>query len=267
MSTTTDAALCQRLAAEIDTAWRTRTPVAPLTETYPGLTPADAYEIQSGWSALRMARGEKIIGRKIGLTNPAIQQQLGVSEPDYGALWGSSFYPVSSGRADVPAVDFLQPRVEGEIAFRFGRPLKGGFVTAEDVLAATDACALAVEIVDSRIADWKIKLVDTIADNASYGGFVVGPWDAGLVRADMPALAMQIRQNGEVAAEGLGSAVLGHPATSAAWLVNKLSEFGVGLEAGDIVISGAITRMLPAAAGDEFVFSLTGQPDLTLAFS
>ena len=266
MSKTEGAGLHQTLAAKIDAAWRTRTPLPPLTETYPDLTPADAYVIQSNWSALRLAGGEKIIGRKIGLTNPAIQQQLGVNEPDYGALWASSFYPVRNGRAEVPASDFLQPRVEGEIAFRFGRALNGGAVTAEDVLAATDACALAVEIVDSRIADWKIKLVDTIADNASYGGFVVGPWDSGLVRADMPALAMRVHRNGELAAEGLGSAVLGHPATSAAWLVNKLSEFGVGLNEGDIVISGAITRMLPATAGDMFTFSLTGQPDLTLAF-
>ncbi len=267
MTTTKNAELCQRLAASIDAAWQSRAPLAPLSETYPDLTPVDAYAIQNGWSALRLVRGDKIIGRKIGLTNPAIQAQLGVNEPDYGALWDSSFYPTLEGRAEVPASDFLQPRVEGEIAFRFGRSLQGGNVTAEDVLAATEACALAVEIVDSRIADWKIKLVDTIADNASYGGFVVGPWDQGLVRADMPALAMQARQNGALAAEGLGAAVLGHPATSAAWLVNKLSEFGVGLEAGDIVISGAITRMLTAAAGDTFTFSLTGQPDLTLAFT
>lgn len=254
------------LAAALDAAWRNRAPIAPLTETHPDLTPADAYRIQSAWADLRLARGERIIGRKIGLTNPAIQQQLGVDEPDYGALWQSSFHDAPGGRAEIASADYLQPRLEGEVAFRFGRALKGGSVTAQDVLDATDACALSVEIVDSRIADWKIKLVDTIADNASYGGFVVGPWDAGLVRADMPALAMQVRQNGELAAEGVGAAVLGHPAASAAWLVNKLSEFGVGLEAGDVVISGAVTRMLPAKAGDTFVFSLTGQPDLSVAF-
>lgn len=261
-----DATDLEQLASDLDAAWRTRTPIPPLSEAHPGLTPSDAYRIQSHWTTLRLGRGEEIVGRKIGLTNPAIQQQLGVDEPDYGALWRSSFHEARAGRAEIAAADFLQPRLEGEVAFRFGRPLVGGNVTAEDVLAATDACALAVEIVDSRIADWKIKLVDTIADNASYGGFVVGPWDAGLVRADMAALAMQARKNGELAAEGLGAAVLGHPANSAAWLVNKLSEFGVGLAAGDVVISGAITRMLPAAAGDTFVFSLSSQPDLTVAF-
>ncbi len=261
-----DADLTLELAGALDAAWRTGAPIAPLTESHPKLTTADAYRIQSHWTAMRLARGEQIVGRKIGLTNPAIQQQLGVDEPDYGALWRSSFHEAAGGRAEIAAADFLQPRLEGEVAFRFGRALMGGAVTAEDVLAATDACALAVEIVDSRIADWRIKLVDTIADNASYGGFVVGPWDAALVRADMPALAMQARKNGELAAEGLGAAVLGHPANSAAWLVNKLGEFGVGLDAGDIVISGAITRMLPAAAGDTFTFSLSGQPDLTVAF-
>ena len=167
----------------------------------------------------------------------------------------------------IPAADFLQPRIEGEIAFRLSKPLREPGVTAEQVIDATDACALAVEIVDSRIADWKIKLVDTIADNASYGGFTHGPWDAAMRSTDLRLLNMQISHNGVFAAEGMGAAALGNPALSTAWLANKLLEFGVNLEAGDVIISGGITKMLPVAAGDEFVFSLTGQPELVVRFS
>ena len=254
------------LAQAIDTAWRTRVPIAPLSETHPGLDVQGAYDVQTRWSDLRLARGETIVGRKIGLTSEAIQKQLNVSEPDYGALWGSSFFEAANGRVEIAVSHFLQPRIEGEVAFLIREPLPPGGVTADDVLAATEACAIGVEIVDSRIADWKIKLVDTIADNASYGGFTHGPWDRSLPGRNLAELAMQIRHNGELAAEGVGAAALGHPARSTAWLANRLHQLGVALRPGDIVISGGITRMLPVKAGDEFVFSLTGQPDLTVAF-
>lgn len=253
-------------ARRIDTAWRTRAPIEPIAEAVGADDLAMAYAIQSEWSRLRETRGERIVGRKIGLTSEAIQAQLGVSEPDYGALWQSSHYPSADGRVAIPASDFLQPRIEGEIAFRIARPLRGSDITPEQVIEASAACALAVEIVDSRIADWRIKLVDTIADNASYGGFALGPWDAAMRLADLPALAMEIHHNGSLAAQGLGAAALGSPARSTAWLANKLSEFGIGLEPGDIILSGGLTRMLPVAAGDSFVFSLTGQPDLTVGF-
>jgi 2-keto-4-pentenoate hydratase len=256
----------ERLAERLDTAWRTHTPILPLTETE-GITDVEtAYAIQTHWTELRLAQGETIVGRKIGLTSKAIQTQLGVSEPDYGTLWQSSFYPVMNGRVEIPAGDFLQPRIEGEIAFLIGLPLHAPGITPEQVLAATEACAMGIEIVASRIADWRIKLVDTIADNASYGGFTLGPWDKQMREADLGTLAMTIHHNGSFAAEGVGAAALGHPATSVAWLANKLLEFGVALEPGDIVISGGITKMLPVNVGDEFVFSLTRQPDVTVVF-
>ena len=262
-----DAAKIAELAARLDAAWRGGVPIAPISESDGVADAATAYAIQDHWTRLRLARGEKIAGRKIGLTAKAVQQQLGVDEPDYGALWQSSFYPSREGRVELPAAHFLQPRVEGEIAFLMARQLRGPGVTPREVLAATEACALGVEIVASRIADWRIKLADTIADNASYGGHSVGPWDKRLREADLPALALRIVHNGSLAAEGLGAAVLGHPAASAAWLVNKLAAFGVGLEPGDVVISGAICKMLPARRGDRFEFSLTGQPALTVTFS
>jgi len=254
------------LATSLDTAWKTHTPIPPITES-DGITDVKtAYAIQTHWTNMRLERGEKIVGRKIGLTSKAIQQQLGVSEPDYGTLWQSSFYEAKDGKVNISASDFLQPRIEGEVAFLIGKSLREPNITPKQILDATEACALGIEIVASRIADWKIKLVDTIADNASYGGFTLGPWDKQMRAADLAALAMTIHHNGALAAEGLGSAALGHPATSTAWLANKLLEFGVSLEPGDVVISGGITKMLPVKAGDEFVFSLTSQPDLTVTF-
>ncbi len=254
------------LAEALDQAWLTKTPIAPLSEANPDLDVGGAYEIQSFWSDARIARGDRIVGRKIGLTSDVVQKQLGVSEPDYGALWQSNVYDATGGRVEIAAADFLQPRIEGEIAFLIGEDLTGGKVTPQDVLAATEACAIGVEIVDSRIADWRIKLVDTIADNASFGGVILGAWDRDLPKQDLAALAMQIHLNGALAGEGVGSAALGHPANSTAWLANKLYQFGVTLSRGDIVISGALSKMLPVKAGDEFVFSLSGQPDLTVSF-
>lgn len=256
----------ETLAARLDTAWRTQTPIPPISETEGISDVKFAYDIQTCWTNMRLGRGEKIVGRKIGLTSKAIQQQLGVGEPDYGTLWRSSYYQAQNGKVNIPAGEFMQPRIEGEVAFHIGKPLREPHITPEQVLAATEACAMGVEIVASRIADWKIKLVDTIADNASYGGFTLGPWDKQMRAADLGALGMTIHHNGALAAQGAGSAALGHPATSTAWLANKLLEFGVSLEPGDIVISGGITKMLPVKAGDEFVFSLTGQPSLTVSF-
>lgn len=262
----TPASLPQSIAERLDNAWRTHTPIPPISES-DGITDAQtAYAIQTHWTNMRLERGEKIVGRKIGLTSKAIQQQLGVDEPDYGTLWASSFYRAENGKVNISASDFLQPRIEGEIAFLIGKPLREPGITPEQILEATEACAMGIEIVASRIAGWRIKLVDTIADNASYGGFTLGPWDTKMRAADLGGLIMTIHHNGALAAEGLGAAALGHPATSTAWLANKLLEFGISLEPGDIVISGGITKMLPVRPGDEFVFSLTGQPSLTVTF-
>jgi 2-keto-4-pentenoate hydratase len=256
----------QILAHRLDNAMQTRVPIPPLSES-DGITDVQtAYAIQNAWTNMRLARGEKIVGRKIGLTSVAIQKQLGVDQPDYGNLWQTTQYEAKDGAAEIPAHDFVQPRIEGEVAFLIGKSLKEPNVTPEQVLAATDACALGVEIVASRIADWKIKLADTIADNASYGGFTLGAWDEKLLRRDLGVLAMTITYNGTLAAEGVGAAALGHPAKSVAWLANKLLQFGVSLEPGDIVLSGGITKMLPVKAGAEFVFTLSSQPSLVVRF-
>ena len=256
----------QALAERLDHAWETATTIPPLTESVGPLSPAQAYAIQTRWSELRQARGEQIVGRKIGLTSRAMQEQMGVYEPDYGNLWASRSFPAERGRAEVPARLFIQPRIEGELAFLIGKPLAGPGVTLQAVLAATEAVALAVEIVDSRIEDWRIKLADTIADNASYGGFVVGAWSRSLREADLRTVGMLVHHNGRPAVEGIGAAALGHPARAVAWLANKLGEFGVRLEPGDIVLSGSLARAIPAQAGDLFLVELFGQPPLTVRF-
>ncbi|MCX2726609.1 fumarylacetoacetate hydrolase family protein [Thermomicrobium sp. 4228-Ro] len=256
----------EAIAQQLEAALTTKRTIPPLTETLGPLTPEQAYAIQTRWTELRVQNGERIIGRKIGLTSRAMQEQLGVREPDYGSLWASRSFPASGGHVEIPMDLLIQPRVEGEIAFLLGRRLQGPGVTLQQVLAATEAVALSVEVVDSRIEAWRIKLADTIADDASFGAFTVGPWSRRLLHEDLRTVGMIIHQNGEVATEGIGAAALGHPARCVAWLANKLAEFGVALEPGDIVLSGSLARALPAERGDLFVVELHGQPPLTVRF-
>jgi len=257
----------QAIAERLDHAWETATTIPPLTESIGAIGTKDAYAIQARWSELRRARGERVIGRKIGLTSRAMQEQMGVFEPDFGDLWASRYFLAERGRVEVPDQLFIQPRLEGELAFLIGRPLEGPSVTLQAVLAATEAVALAVEIVDSRIDGWRIKLADTIADNASYGAFAVGSWSRSLREADLRTIGMIVHHNGWPAAEGIGAAALGHPARAVAWLANKLGEFGVRLEPGDIVLSGSLARAIPAQAGDLFAVEMFGQPPLTVRFT
>lgn len=158
----------ETFAEELERAWEERRPIEPLSDR--GLKGIEAaYRVQEAWNALRLGKGDRVVGRKIGLTSKAVQEQLGVDQPDFGNLWESRFFGVGE-RVEVEARLFLQPRVEGELAFLIGRRLEGPGVTPQEVLAATEAVAFAIEIVDSRIRDWRIRIEDTIADNASYGG-------------------------------------------------------------------------------------------------
>jgi 2-keto-4-pentenoate hydratase len=254
----------EAVARRLDEAWERREPIDPLTET-DGLGPPErSYAIQSRWSELRR---ERVIGHKIGLTSRAMQEQIGVDEPDYGRLWASRYFPTRRHRVEIPADVFLQPRVEGELAFLIGAPLVGPGVTPQEVLVATEALAVSVEVIDSRIRDWRIKLADTIADNASYGAFTLGPWSRSLRSADLRTIGMLVHHNGEPAVEGVGAAALGHPARSVAWLANTLSELGVTMEPGDVVLSGSLGRSIPAQRGDVFVLETHGQPPLSVAFT
>lgn len=254
------------LAQRIEEAWQRGTTIAPPSES-DGLESAEAaYAVQSRCVALRVAAGDQVIGHKIGLTSRAMQEQLGVAEPDYGSLLASRHFPAVGGWARVPSELFVQPKVEGEFAYLLRRPLTGGGVTAHDVLAATEAVAVSIEIIDSRITDWRIRLVDTVADNASYGAVTLGPWSSALRHADLRTVGMLIDHNGRRAVEALGAAVLGNPARSVAWLANKLHTLGAGLEPGDIVLSGSLGGAIPAERGDVFTVEVHGQPHLSLVF-
>lgn len=252
-------------AEELEHAWERREAISPLSER--GLRGLEAaYRVQEAWNRIRLAKGDRVVGRKIGLTSQAVQQQFGVDQPDFGQLWASRFLGVKE-RAEVPADLFLQPRVEGELAFLIGRRLQGPHVTPQEVLAATEAVAFALEVVDSRIADWRIRIEDTVADNASFGAFVVAPWEKGLIHEDLTTLGVILYRNGELVAQGLGAACLGHPARAVAWLVNTLASFGVALEPGEIVMSGAWAPVQAAGPGDLFTLVGTGGRGLSLRFA
>lgn len=241
-----------------------RVPLPPLTETYPGLTPQDAYAIQRAWVEARTAAGAKIAGKKIGLTNPKIQEMFGVHEPDYGHLLDTMV--VESGTA-IPLASLLQPRVEAEVAFILRRDLQGPGVTREAVLEATECVLPALEIIDSRIRDWNITLSDTIADNASSGRVVVNRAAARAPHGlDLAAITMVLERNGVEISRGVSAAVQGHPATAVAWLANKLAEFGVVLRAGELIMSGAITGAFPVSPGDHFRAHLSNLGSVEVTF-
>jgi len=258
--------LHEQLAAELETAWDQRVAVEPFSERGLLTTPVDAYATQQAWAALRTANGDARVGRKIGLTSAGMQTQMGVSEPDYGELWRSRQAEVHEGTAMFDHARFLQPRVEGEVAFLMGADLDGPGVTPAGVRAAATAAALAVEIVDSRIADWRIRLVDTIADNASFGGFALGSWSERLLQADLKSSMFELRQGGDIVVREAGAAVLGSPLHAVAWLADKLSSLGHGIRAGDIVLSGSFGGAVAAVRGDAFTLSTAREPSLTVRF-
>jgi 2-keto-4-pentenoate hydratase len=237
------------IMATLDAAERTRAAIPPLTQTHPQLSAADAYAVQDAWLQKKLAGGGRLAGRKIGLTNRAMQQQLGVGEPDFGFLMESML--VTSG-ATLRRGELLQPRVEPEIAFRLRTDLRGPGITAQEVLAATRGVSAALEIVDSRIANWRIKLADTIADNGSSARAVISDRVVSVSNLDLAAETVTLFRNGEVVGGGSGADVLGHPAEAVAWLANRLAEFGAFLSAGQVVLPGAMCASVFAERGETF---------------
>jgi 2-keto-4-pentenoate hydratase len=254
------------IAAQLEAAWTTGAPVEPLTDTVPGFDVSDAYRVQDAWTALRIGAGETIVGRKIGLTSAAVQAQMNVDEPDYGTLWASRHLTTVGGRAEVDAAVFVAPRAEGELAFLIGEPPPGPVITTQQALAATEAVAPAIEIVDSRIRDWRIKLPDTVADNASYGGFAVGSWSRALAYEDLRTVGMVMEVDGRPYSAGVGAAALGHPAAAVAWLLTKLHGLGIATQRGDIVLSGALAAVAPVQAGSVVRLMVHRQSALTVSF-
>ena len=253
-----------REAAErLWTAQHARTPIAPLTETHPGLDVSDAYGIQQVNLARRLAAGATLVGRKIGLTSAPMQTLLGVDEPDFGFIVDDMVITGSG----VPAERFCAPRAEPEVAFLLKRPLHGPGVDIAAVYAATEAVAAALEIVDSRITDWKLTLPDTVADNASSGAVVLGAWVPYTGNLALPRATATLALNGEAIDSGTGDAVMGDPAAAVAWLANTLAEFGTELSAGQFVMSGSFTSAAFVHAGDLATATITGLGTVSLRFT
>ena len=226
----------------------------PISTTYPGATVDDAYEISKLFLSHRLAAGETVVGKKIGVTSAAVQEMLGVYQPDFGFLTDAML--VRDGKVDTSLL--IAPRIEAEIAFRLKDGLQGPGVTPADVLAATETVISCFEIVDSRIDDWQIKITDTVADNASCGVFVMSDQEVPPGNLDLGKLKVVVKKNGEFLSEGVGSAVQGAPENAVAWLANTLGEYGILFSAGDIVLSGSLVPLAPASAGDHFSMSIEG---------
>lgn len=255
--------VAETFGAELFAALRERRTVPPLIQRRPNLTIDDAYAISLDFLSRRTAEGERVIGKKIGVTSKAVQDMLGVHQPDFGFLTDAMFV---EGDIDIAANRLIQPRAEAEIAFILNDSLDGPGITAEQVIEATEAIVPCFEIVDSRIDDWKIGIVDTVADNASCGVFVLGEARVDPRTHNLPDLKVTVTKNGQFLSEGLGSAVQGDPAQAVAWLANTLGEYGVTLEAGDVILSGSLVPLEPAIAGDTFEMELHGVGGCTARF-
>ena len=264
-------------AAERDLA-----PIGPLTETFPGIDVVDAYEIQLANIRRKLAGGARVRGHKVGLSSPVMQQMMGVDEPDYGHLLDSMVLPQD---APIPAARYCYPRIEVEIGYVLGAALPGAGCTESDVLAATAYIVPSLELIDSRITDWRIKLADTIADNASSAGVILGaerktPAELAAAGVDLSDIdAVLYAREGSAGREGSGgegtmteiargntSAVLGNPTACVAWLARKVADFGVKLEAGHLILPGSCTRAIDARPGSNFRAEFAGLGTVTASF-
>ncbi len=247
--------LIEDLAQQLSQSRRTRTPLRQFSRQYPQMTIEDGYAIQRAWVRLELAAGRTIRGRKIGLTSRAMQLSSQITEPDYAPLMDDMFF---DGGGDIPFERFIAPRVEVELAFILGRPLKGPGVTIFDVLAATDYVVPAVEIIDSRIEQFDRetrvmrKVTDTISDFAANAGIVLGGRPVRPMDVDLRWVGAMLHKNGVIEETGLAAGVLGHPATGVAWLANKIAPYDEALRAGDVVLAGSFTRPVNGVKGDAF---------------
>ena len=257
------AQLIEQLGTELYQALVDAKTVRPLTERHPDITIEDAYQIQKQLMKLRLAAGERVIGKKIGVTSKAVMNMLGVYQPDFGYLTDGMVY--NEGQA-IPMSRLIQPKAEGEIAFVLKKTLKGPGISSADVLAATEGVMACFEIVDSRIHDWKIKIQDTVADNASCGVFVLGDRLVDPRDVDLNTCGMVLEKNGDLVATGAGAAALGAPANAVAWLANTLGRLGIALEAGEVVMSGSLAIMVPVAAGDNLRVTIGGIGSCSVRF-
>jgi 2-oxopent-4-enoate/cis-2-oxohex-4-enoate hydratase len=252
-----------QLGDELYAALKACQTLEPLTSRHADISIDDAYAIQQRMLKRRLDAGERVVGKKIGVTSQAVMDMLGVYQPDFGWLTDGMVY--NEGQA-IAADTLIQPKAEGEIAFVLKKTLKGPGVSAADVMAATDGVMACFEIVDSRIRDWKIKIQDTVADNASCGVFVLGERLVDVRSVDLATCGMVLEKNGDIVATGAGAAALGHPANAVAWLANTLGRHGIALEAGEVVLSGSLAIMVPVQAGDNLRVTIGGIGSCSVRF-
>ncbi|WP_298700131.1 2-oxopent-4-enoate hydratase [uncultured Variovorax sp.] len=258
-----DQPLIESLGDELYTALRGCSVIEPLTNRHADITIEDAYRIQQRMLARRIEAGERVVGKKIGVTSAAVMNMLGVFQPDFGYMLDGMI--VAQGES-IAMSSLIQPKAEGEIAFVLKRDLMGPGLSNADVLAATECVMPCFEIVDSRIRDWKIKIQDTVADNASCGVFVLGDNAVDPRRVDLYTCGMVLEKNGEIIATGAGAAALGSPVNAVAWLANTLGRLGIPLKAGEVILSGALAAMFPAKAGDNFRVTIGGLGGCSVRF-
>ncbi|EMI9088338.1 MULTISPECIES: 2-keto-4-pentenoate hydratase [Bacillus] len=254
--------LIRELADELVQAENSRVGILPFTERYDNLSVEDAYNIQLEVVGRKLESGRSIIGKKVGLTSVAMQQMLGVNEPDYGHLLDDM--KIESG-SEVSMRSFVSPKIEAEIGFVLEQDLNGPNITYIDVLMATKYVVPTLEIIDSRIVDWKIKLADTVADNGSSAKVVIGHTFSSIDKVDLRTTGMTLYKNNSLIATGAGAAALGHPAQAIAWLANKLYEFNIGLKAGELILPGALSGAVSVQSEDNIRadFGLLGSVSVT----
>ena len=248
----------------LDNAQQQRKPCAPVRDLLAAGDLAAAYAVQEKIIASRRAAGARVVGHKIGLTNPKVQAQLGVDQPDFGVLL-SDMQCTEDNPIDITRL--LQPRIEAELAFVLALDLDMPAVTESDVAAATAHVAAALEIVDSRITGWDIAITDTVADNASSGLFVLAGHQVPLNAVDMTRAEMTMRSGGEIVSSGTTAECLGSPLAAVAWLANTTRDFGAPLRAGDIVLSGALGPMVPVTPGSAFTATVAGAGTVSASFT
>jgi 2-oxopent-4-enoate/cis-2-oxohex-4-enoate hydratase len=258
-----DTTKIQRYGDELYQALIDRKPVDPLTDRESGITIEHAYQIQLRMIQRRLEAGETIVGKKIGVTSKVVMEMLKVGQPDFGQMTSGMVF--NEGEA-IEAASMISPKAEAEVAFVLKADLMGPGITAADVLRATDFVVPCFEIVDSRIKDWKIKIQDTVADNASCGVLTLGGLRKDPRKVDLALAGMVLEKNGELVSTSTGAAVQGSPVNAVAWLANTLGRLGIGLKAGEVILSGSQSPLVPVKAGDSLVCSVGGLGGTSVRF-
>lgn len=252
------------IAEALHQAEKSRNPIRPITDSTPGFSLEDAYAVQSMNAGKALRDGKLLTGYKIGLTSREAQKHFGLSHPDYGHLFNTM---ALGEEGEIELTELIQPKIEGEVAFILGKDLKGPGLTLVDVLTAVDCALVAMEIVDSRIENWKIKAADTIADNGSSARYVLGTVKHSLKDFDLATMGMALSRNAEVLVTGSGAAVMGNPLNAVVFLANELGKMDKGLLAGEVILSGSLSGMLAIQPRDSFTCEMMGLGKCSVHFT